>query len=405
MSVAHAIILLGWDTVRNLVGTVRYIEYFATRGAGLREILILSVLSAFHSRDIASVIGYPEPDEAHLSGLFRNLGEIVLGCHYPQEYSAIILKMHKEKINGRAACVQILGFSWDELGSSVAEIWNLPPKLIRCLRGSSRNAGSMRERSLGSITDYAHDLTHALYREGGAIDAVHLRCLDDVQGRRVLVSVRDLSRIVDTARSQTRGIFSSLEISTEGLRLDYQAERARAILAAARVFDAAGVTALEAAAEAASRVLRQGDFDLNALIGGLLESVRAAGFDRAIFGLVSEDHTSIRGRLSTAAVGEDLLQRFDFRMGQADGPIQAALQRRNDLLVDRARDGRYDTSDLVRRFGPAAFALFPVVVDQKVAGCIYTDRSDPAPGLDVMRYPLSRLRDVIAAALRKRRNT
>ena len=37
MSVAHAIILLGWDTVRNLVHTVRYIEYFAKRGAGLRK--------------------------------------------------------------------------------------------------------------------------------------------------------------------------------------------------------------------------------------------------------------------------------------------------------------------------------------------------------------------------------
>src|SRR5207245_1105501 len=32
MSVTHAIILLGWDTVRNLVGTVRYIEYFAAGG-------------------------------------------------------------------------------------------------------------------------------------------------------------------------------------------------------------------------------------------------------------------------------------------------------------------------------------------------------------------------------------
>src|SRR5437868_6991734 len=80
MSVPHAIILLGWDTVRNLVSTVRYIEHFAARGAGVGEMLLVSVLSAAHSRDIAAVIGYPSPEEAHLTGLFRNLGEVLIGC-------------------------------------------------------------------------------------------------------------------------------------------------------------------------------------------------------------------------------------------------------------------------------------------------------------------------------------
>ena len=200
MSVAHAIILLGWDTVRNLVSTVRYIEYFAARGAGVREMLLLSVLSAAHSRDIAAVIGYPSPEEAHVAGLFRNMGEIVIGCHYPQEYSSIILKMHAEKIDGRAACMRVLGFGWDDVGGGVAEAWNLPSNLIRCLRGSDAAAGSLRDRSLASITDYARDLTHALYRKGCGIDSVHLRCVDDAEGRRVLVSVRDLCRIVDRAR-------------------------------------------------------------------------------------------------------------------------------------------------------------------------------------------------------------
>src|SRR5690242_17068284 len=137
LRVANAIILLGWDTVRNLVSTVRYIEYFAGRGAGLREMLILSVLCAVHSRDIAAAVGYPAPDEAHITGLFRNLGEIVIGCHYPQEYSSMVLKMQLEKIDGRAACVRVFGFGWDDIGGGVAEAWNLPPSLIRCLRGSA----------------------------------------------------------------------------------------------------------------------------------------------------------------------------------------------------------------------------------------------------------------------------
>jgi HD-like signal output (HDOD) protein len=391
MSVSHAIILLGWDTVRNLVSTVRYVEYFASRGAGPREMLILSVISACHSRDIAAVIGYPAPDDAHITGLFRNLGEVVICCHYPREYSSIILKMHDERIDGRAACVRVLGFGWDEVGGRLCEAWNLPPGLIRCVNGSATKAGTFRERSLGSITDYARDLTHALYRHGEGIDSVHLQCVSDVEGRRVLVSLRDLSRIVENARSEARNIFASLDIPTAGLLLERQAERARSVLAATQTFDAGSIAALEAAAETANRALRRGEFDLNAFIGGLLEAVVTAGFDRAIFGLVSEDHASIRGRLASGVVGEDLLPRF-----------QIGTERRADLLVDRARDGRFDDSDLVRTFQPAAFALLPVVVDDKPAGCLYADRADAAPGLDTMLYPLARLRDVIASALRRR---
>ena len=76
------------------------------------------------------------------------------------------------------------------------------------------------------------------------------------------------------------------------------------------------------------------------------EAILAAGFDRAIFGLVSEDHASIRGRLASSGVGDDLLQCFDFRLDRAEGPILAALQKNNDLLIDRARDDRYDRSEI-----------------------------------------------------------
>jgi hypothetical protein len=78
------------------------------------------------------------------------------------------------------------------------------------------------------------------------------------------------------------------------------------------------------------------------------------------------------------------------------------LNRRNDLLIVRARDDRYDGSELVRIFAPASFALLPVIVDHKPAGCIYADRLEPAPGLDKTLYPLTRVRDVIASGLRKR---
>jgi hypothetical protein len=49
---------------------------------------------------------------------------------------------------------------------------------------------------------------------------------------------------------------------------------------------------------------------------------------------------------------------------------------------------------------PAAFALFPVVVDHKPVGCLYADRQSAAPDLDTARLPLGRVRDTMAAAIK-----
>jgi HD-like signal output (HDOD) protein len=401
LSVPHGIVLLGWDTLRSLVSTVRYIEHYAHRSPGLRELMLLSLLSAVHSRDIATAVAYPRPEEAHICGLFRNLGEVLIACHYPEEYSKIIVTMHAENIQGRAACLRVLDFSWDEVGLRVAGGWNMPPKVYVCLRGSGGLIGSPEDRSLASITDYARDLTHALYRDGAGLDQVHLPWVVDLHGRRALIPAGELRRVTETANKETEATFA-VGIPSRRLRLDQQAEAARHLRAAAPAFDPAGLRTLDQAIQNASHTLDRDDFELTAVISALLDAVHGAGFDRAVFGLLNDEQTTIRGRLASGGTGESVLQRFDFPMDQLDGPIRAALQRQVDVLIDCSRDGRYDRSTLVTSLEPSAFALFPVVVDNRPVGCLYADRQSAAPDLDAARLPLGRVRDTVAAALRKR---
>jgi HD-like signal output (HDOD) protein len=400
MSVPHGIVLIGWDTLRNLIGTIRYIEHYANRSPGLRELMMLSLLSAVHSRDIAASVGYPRPEEAHLGGLFRNLGEVMVACHCPEEYSKIILIMHKENIDESRASVRVLGFSWDEVGLRVAARWDMPPNIDVCLRGPGGPAGSPMDRCLASITDYARDLTHAVYRDGAAIERMHLRWVVDPRGRRVVLPEAGLRLLTDSALRETRDTFAALGIPSNSLRLDRQAERARHLLASVPVFDADRWRSLDEAAENANRVVRDEDFELTAVISALLDAVRGAGFDRAVFGLLNDEHTSIRGRLASGGAVEDVLRGFDFPVDRLDGPIRAALQYKSDVLIDCARDGRYDGSALVAAMEPAAFALFPLVVDEKPVGCLYADRQSAAPDLDTARSPLGRVRDTMAAAIK-----
>jgi HD-like signal output (HDOD) protein len=230
MSVAHAIAVMGWLEVRGIASTVRYIEHFANRSPGLRELVVTSVLTAVQSQEIAGVLGYPQPEEAYICGLFRNLGELLIACHYPEEHSRIILILAEENIPERAACLRVLDFFWDDVGRIVAARWQMPQPVRFSMERFSDWSGSPIDRCLASITNYSHYLTRALYRKGAALDAIHLETVLNPAGQAVLISMRDLCAIVDLALGATRELFSALQIPTETLRISTQAERAQQVL-------------------------------------------------------------------------------------------------------------------------------------------------------------------------------
>ncbi len=396
LSVAHATTLLGWLEVRNMVSTGRHIEEFADHSPGLRELLLASVLTAVQSREVAAAIGYPRPEEAYICGLFRNLGEVLIGCHYPNEYSRVIISMEEEKIPERAACLRVLDFSWEDVGRRIAAGWNMPTQVRRGMQASPA-AGSSLERSLASITNYGHNITRQVYRKGAGINTMQLETLLNPAGHPALLAVRDLARIVDAALAETSQTFSRLQISPQTLRLSHQAQRARAILESVTIFNASG-TALDQAIQKAAGIVKTRSLDLTAFISTLLDALRTAGFDRVVFGLMNESLTFIAGRLASGETNS-FANSFYFPMDGADGPIRAALQRKEDLWVDRARDGRYDRSALVTAFDPAGFALSPIVIDRKTVACLYADLQGSLHRLDALRPAFARVRDLIGQAM------
>lgn len=228
-SVAHAVTVLGWLEVRSLASTLRYIEHFANRSPALRELALASVLTAIQSREVASAIGYPQPEVAYICGLFRNLGEVLIACNYPEAHSRIIIILDEEDIPERAACLRVLDFPWDEAGKRVANHWRLPPAIRLSMDPPSVTA-TLLDRSLASVTNYAHHITRTIYRLGASIDTIHLETVLNASGQSVLVSLRDLSAIVDGALAETREMFSALRIPTDTLGFAKQAERARTLL-------------------------------------------------------------------------------------------------------------------------------------------------------------------------------
>jgi HD-like signal output (HDOD) protein len=400
IDVAHAITLMGWENVRSLVSALKYIEHFAAQSPGFPELMAGSLLSGFHVREVAVALQYPWPEDAYVAGLFRGLGEVLIARHYPKEYAEILLAVVDEKIPWPAACVRVLGFSWDEIGVRIAESWRLPSKVILCLGGGEANR-SVLDRCLISIADYGHALTNSLYREGAPMHTVQLCPVLTPQGQPTILSVRDLGRIVESSLADTQATLALLRIPPATLLLSEHADKARQLLDSAPALDSAALRPLESALQEASRSLGSSDFELSSFVSSLLDQLRAVCFDRVVFGLVNDERTLIRGRLGSGDHIDSLLDRFEFAMNAGDGAL-LALQHKVDLLVDRTLDDRYEESPFIQALDPKAFLLLPLVIHGESVGCLYADCQRRIPDLHNGLGLFGRVRDVIAQAIRKK---
>ena len=118
-SAAHAMLLLGAGTVRHLAASLLLFEHYRKRSPGLKELMLLSLLTANHARELALLRGLPDPEEANLCGMFRNLGEVLVAAYFPRDYARILQAMEQRGCGQAAAAFEVLGFPYEALGEAM----------------------------------------------------------------------------------------------------------------------------------------------------------------------------------------------------------------------------------------------------------------------------------------------
>jgi HD-like signal output (HDOD) protein len=127
-SATHAMMMLGANTVRHLASSLLLFENYHKRSAGLKELMLLSLLTANHAREVATRLGTSDPEEAHLCGMFRNLGEVLVACHVPEDYARIHAITSDTKQTDAQAAFAVLGFRYEDLGEELSRHWGMPEK-------------------------------------------------------------------------------------------------------------------------------------------------------------------------------------------------------------------------------------------------------------------------------------
>lgn len=133
-TVQHAVVILGFETVKSLGLSVSVLQRFSGPSdnahfdrQGFWEHSIACGVSA---KLLATKLGYRLPGEAFAAGILHDVGKLILNQYLPAEFAQVIERMRTEDLYIGKAEELVLGLTHSEVGSWLAEKWNLPGQLV-----------------------------------------------------------------------------------------------------------------------------------------------------------------------------------------------------------------------------------------------------------------------------------
>lgn len=401
-SVSHAIVILGVRTVRAVASTLLLFDHYEKRSLALKQLVLLSMLTAHHASAVVEVLALEDAEEVQLCAMYRNLGEILIACHYPAEYQ----EMLADEARGRSlsnACFRVMRFYFEELAQAVGQQWQLPPVIFDGLARTERPANPQQ-----AAVAFAHDLTTLVYRRGVERGGTRLQLLMLRYSPWLTLNDEKIGRILDAGLKRTKALFESVALTTNDLKLRQGAEAAVGV-SAHDLAQAGSPSAPRAAThEELDNLLKEMDAEIASFGPGVVDLVVELGmkallatgaFDRVVFALVSADRRELVGKLVLGDQGASLLKQFRMPLSLRGGPIALSVMRQTSLVVERQRKPSPPELAAAEAFGAVSFSVHPVSNDTEVVGCLYVDAtSQRPPGSSATDLVVKRVVELVSRA-------
>lgn len=436
-TVSRAVLVLGFDAVRNIAITVLLFEHLQNKSNAnqLKDEFLRANLAGILARDIAAKTSTRDVEQAFICSMFHNLGRLLSQYYFPEE-SEEIKKLQLQKPGAEEAVViQVLGISFEDLGIGIARTWGFPSLIVGSMRklpaGNVRKPAAAEDR-LRVLSGFSNELCRLIAEVAPEQRHKELRKLSARFGDSVPLSEQELQQTMEKSFEAVAQFASIIHLNLQltsfgrqikawgGSRVNLaQTEDTLAggdslsgtVLSdsvpagAAGSLGQAGDTAAGDQVGAAEAILTAGiqdisntlveDFKLNDVLRIILETMyRAKGFKRVILCIRDAKNNAMVGRFGFGPDAPDVAKRFSFPLSFTPDIFHAALSKGVDILISDTNDPKIATRipDWFRK-GVAAetFLLFPLCIKGKPMALIYADR-DHAGEIVISEKELSLLR-------------
>jgi GAF domain-containing protein len=217
------------------------------------------------------------------------------------------------------------------------------------------------------------------------------------------LSPEDVREILENSITSARDAFAAMKIRIDDLRLRAQTKTALEALDDALDDAPADGLSKDDVLErltAEARTMSESGAGLNSVILAVLEALfRGGGFARVLFAFVNAEGTRMQARAGLGDDIESLISRFSFPLSLRGGPVVPALLRKTDTVVSARNEPE---NDLLQAFGVKWLAIYPVVVDSRVVGCLYLESAQPRADLSTGQLVLmEQLRNILVSAIQR----
>jgi serine/threonine protein kinase len=449
-TVSRAVLVLGFDAVRNIAITVMLFEHLQNKGNAnnLKDEFLRANLAGILAKDIGIKTAARDIEQVFICSMFHNLGRMLSQYYFPEESDDIKRLMEQKPCSEEAASTQVLGISFEDLGIGIANTWGFPSLIVSSMRslpaGSIRKPNNSEER-LRILSAFSNELCKVIADATPEQRQKELRKVASRFNESVTISEQDLKATMDKSFEEVAQFAGIIHLNLQQTPFGRQIKArsvaqvepsedsvtsegpqgvatddgvATSVLAETVLAGAVGAPAtshdhvaqddsasvesiLMAGIQDISNTLVE-EFKLNDVLRIILETMyRAKGFKRVILCIRDAKNNAMLGRFGFGPDALEKAKRFNFSLTFTPDIFHAALSKGVDLMISDTNDPKIAgrIPDWFRKgVGAETFVIFPLCIKGNPVAMIYADR-DYAGEIVIPEKELSLLRTLRNQAL------
>jgi serine/threonine protein kinase len=436
-TVSRAVLVLGFDAVRNIAITVMLFEHLQNKGNAnhLKDEFLRANLAGILAKEVGAKIAARDVEQAFICSMFHNLGRMLSQYYFPEESEQIKRLMEQKACSEEVASMQVLGISFEDLGVGIAQTWGFPSLIVNCMRklpaGSIRKHTNSEDR-MRILSAFSNELCNVIADASPEQRQKELRKVTARYSESITISEQDLKLTMEKSFAEVAKFAGVINLnlqqtpfgrqirarSIEGregegaeARTGGDANIAETVLSDTVLAGVAGEeptsgkSGAENTVNAAEAILMAGiqdisntlveEFKLNDVLRIILETMyRAKGFKRVILCIRDGRSNTMLGRFGFGPDAQEKAKRFNFSLVFTPDIFHAALSKNVDILISDTNDTKIAARipEWFRK-GVAAetFVIFPLCIKGNPVAMIYAD-CDNAGEIVIPEKELSLLR-------------